>query len=332
MESVRCAGEGWGRWKYSAHMVRPWGLQSSAIAIGLLAAMGRLADVPAERRAEAVAFFQGCQDAADGYFKDPLVSEADRAGDAHSWEHIWLQMSGAARALRLLGAEPLYGEPRCGFVDAPAAGPAEWVDAFDWSDPWMAAERWSAVVMAQWRLPAGERRADEPVTAAAFETLESSIINASTGMPTGGGCRQADTAMAGLFKLTGAYLTVGRPLPHPERAMDFVLALQRPSGEFGRGRDMCINWDAVHVLAVLARQLGGSHRGRAVAAAGNRLAEALLRDYRKSDGGFAFCGEHCLTVHNSIRVSGPLPESDVLGTSMSRRCLAQADEWNATHG
>ncbi len=71
LEAIRYRDEGWGRWPYSAGMLRPYGLQSSAFAVRILDDLGVLAAVPAEQRAEAVRFFQSTQDPADGHLRIP---------------------------------------------------------------------------------------------------------------------------------------------------------------------------------------------------------------------------------------------------------------------
>ncbi len=66
LESVRDGSDGWGRWKYCAHMVRPYGLQSSGLAVGVLHRLGALGTVPSAQREEAAAFLRSCQDPRDG--------------------------------------------------------------------------------------------------------------------------------------------------------------------------------------------------------------------------------------------------------------------------
>ena len=73
----------------------------------------------------------------------------------------------------------------------------------------------------------------------------------------------------------------------------------------------------------------GSYRLKDIQDAGNRIAEFLLKVHRKSDGGFSFYPDHCLQVHNSVRISDKKPESDSLGILMGVQCMEYADEWNA---
>ena len=68
LESVRFKDEGWGRWKYNAHMCRPYGLQCSGLAIRILDFAGELENISQEEKRQAVDFFLSCQDPNDGYF------------------------------------------------------------------------------------------------------------------------------------------------------------------------------------------------------------------------------------------------------------------------
>lgn len=317
LEAVRWPDEGWGRWKYNAHMIRPYGLISSGFAIVIHDQLGLLAGITAQQRREAIEFFQSTQDPKDGYFKDPLVKE--RVPDAiHSWEDIWGQMGVAARALDLLGAKPLYPLPAASFADLRDPNVRDVVLGWNWANPWHVGERFYRAVAAY----------DGPAVETFFRIYEDEIHDPKTGMPTRQGCTDGSVAMAGLFKVMWAYEHVGRPVPDAAAAIDFTLALQHPDGEWGFRNNMCINFDALWVLYRLDRQLKGSYRHADIVAAGNRTAKLLLEQYRKADGGFAFTGKDCWTVHHSIRISDAHPEGDVVGTHMSLACLAYADEWN----
>ena len=149
--------------------------------------------------------------------------------------------------------------------------------------------------------------------------------------------------MAGLFKLLFAYIDAERPYPYAAQAIDSVLAMQSEAGDFAPrfdlptpdgstyviryAQDMCINWDALWVLRQLDKELQGQHRHADIARAAQRLAECLLRDYRKPDGGFAFAAEHCLLIHQAVKISKPFPEGDMVGAFMCLECLRYADEW-----
>lgn len=332
LESVRCPDKGWGRWKYHAAMTRPWALQASGIAIGLLNRLDALESVPEQKKQQAVLFLQSCQDPSDHLFKDPLETEADHVGE-HTWEQIWGQRNGSAlSALAILGIEPNLSPARAQFADLRQVDAQNWTLSLDWRNPWRFGESWSRAIQAFLAtLPPDERNDSVPVLAAMFDVMESEILDPATGMPTLRGCdRDLPRAMAGLFKIMMGYLAVGRVVPHAERAIDATLGLQHDNGEFGHRRDMCMNWDALWVLRELDKQLEYAYRHGDIVQAGNDTSEVLMSQYRKSDGGFAFHGEVCLTKYHSIRLcETPLPISDILGTMMCLSCLEYADEWNS---
>ena len=332
LESVRYQDEGWGRWKYHAAMQRPYALQASGSAVGILQMLGELDRIGDKERQEAIAFFRSCQDPDDHLFKDPLETDDCYTG-YHSWEQVWGQRNGSAlSALERLGAEPLMPRVKSQFGDLSRVDGRRWtLEQIDWTNPWKNGESWSRAIKAYLATLPSERRNDkQPVLAAAFEAVEAEIFDPATGTP----CRRMpkqnpSVAMAGLFKVISGYLAAGRAVPHAQAGIDSTLALQHEDGEFGYRNNMCINWDALWVLRELDRQLKGTHRHQDIVDAGNRCARMLLRKYRKPDGGFAFHGERCITVHHSIRLCDkPQPISDMLGTSMCLRCLSYADEWN----
>ncbi|MDF2923544.1 MAG: glycosyl transferase, family 2 [Paenibacillaceae bacterium] len=329
LESVRWKEEGWGRWKYNAKMIRDYGLIPSANAILILDRLGELDNIDQALKNEAAAFLQSCQDQADGYFKDPLVTESDRYGK-HSWEDIWNQMGTAAVALEKLGAEPKISLPMVSFSDLETVDIREWVLSLNWTNPWHVGERYLWSLRSYLRKKGGQiDLANDRVLQELFETYEQDIHDPVTGMPRKRGCDDPSVSVAGLFKVYLAYKDVGRPLPNATNAIDYTLAIQHPDGEFGMRRNMCINWDSLWVLRELDIQLKGSYRHDEIVAAGNRTAQLMLDTYRKPDGGFAFQGETCWPVHHSIRISDEYPIGDMTGTSMCLSCLEYADEWNS---
>jgi hypothetical protein len=327
LESVRCTTAGWGRWRYSTAMTRPWALQASGMAVTLLQRLGELAHVPAAAKRECADFFNSFQDPADHLFKDPFETEALRAWTTHTWAQIWGQRHGAVlEALAALGASPGLPPAEAQFVDVSRTDGGAWAAAQDWRNPWLTGEDWTRAIQAFVRTPAGNGPGARERLDPLFAFVETRLLDPATGFPTRLGCERASVAMAGLFKLMWGYHAAGRPVPFAERAIDATLALQLDSGEFAEPRDMCMNWDAAFILFHLNRQLDGRHRSAEIAAAIARLADVLLAVYRKPDGGFAFHGETCLTVHHSIRLcEKPEPVSDMLGTVMCQQCLEYAD-------
>jgi hypothetical protein len=321
------AGELTGRWKYNAHMLRDWGVEPSTSAIGVLLELGDIPKWSREERDRVVNEIRSWQEAETGLFKDPLISPEDRVAENHSWEHIWLHHTGCCvGVLKRLGAEPLHPLPQKAFVEVKGAENTDWVLELDWKNPWGAGEHFMRVLDAYRKRAGLEGSASDEVVDAAFGRLESEIFDPESGLPDRLSERDPPTAMAGLFKLIFAYDLVERPLPRAERALDSVLGMQEERGGFGQD-NLCIHWDALLVVKRLNEQLEGAHRFDAVTAAGLRASEFLCDVHLRDDGGFSFHSDHCIAVHNSVRVSEPLLESDVIGTSMSLRCLRYAREW-----
>ena len=356
VESVRDRSEGWGRWKYTAGMQRPHALVSTRQALWILDLFGVLESVSAKEKAEAVAFLQSSQDT-DGFFKDSLVGEKDlSAGHSYVMQDLWVQMD-ATVALQLFGAKPLHASPKKVHCDLTGEDGMAWVRSLDWTNPWIEGERFNRAVAAVGggihngaKEPSDANPRDPEVLRRLesleelFRFLETEVMSPVSGLPDAAGCKHPDVAMAGLFKLYFAYIETRRTYPYAAQAIDSVLAMQSEAGDFAQrpelptpdgstyviryARDMCINWDSIWVLRQLDKQLKGQYRHADIVRAAQRLAECLLRDYRKPDGGFAFAADHCLLIHQGVKLSPPLPVSDMVGTRMCLECLSYADEWS----
>lgn len=326
LESVRYIDAGtWGHWKYSSSMTRPYGLIPSIIAIRIFAVFDKLNDIPEKEKQDAVNYFQSQQDPSDGFFKDILVGEKELVENPrHAWPDIWGQMN-AKDALELLDAKPLYPMPSNVFADLSSSDIRNELLSWDWEKrPWLVGERFHRA------LDAFCLKAENKVSSlieSAFRIVEEEIFSPGDGMPSKRGCKDINQLCGGIFKLLVTYKQFERPFPFPERAIDSILAMQKSNAEFADG-GMCMNWDAVWVLWLMDKQLTGTYRHQDIADAANRLAAMLMREYRKSDGAFAFCGKVSLPVHHSVKIGESLAVSDMLGTLMCLYCLAYADDLN----
>jgi hypothetical protein len=289
-----------GRYRYSRHMLRPYATEATAHVVFILWMLGALDDDhdrPNIRR-----FLLDQQDPPTGQFKDALISDADRAGHDHSWQHIWDHHTGVViEALALCGVAPQFPLPRQAHVDLDAVDPREWTLSLDWTHPYLVAEHWMNAVIAHHRKHGGQ---NTPALDTAFDTLQREIFNAQTGFPDRRVTANDDVqGLGGIFKLIFAYVPCGRPFPCPDAAVDSVLATQRPTGDFVDD-NLCMNLDGMWLLRHLTNDLRRTARRREIV-----RASRLLADYRKSDGGFSFWPRGCLTVHNSLRVSECLPKA-----------------------
>ena len=332
LKTTQYTAEGWGRWKYNILMDRKYGLESSAMGIRMLENLGALDAISQTKREQALAFFQATWHPQELYYIDPLVGKQDRAGGHHTWEHIWAHMSSAAEsAIRALGAEPMSRGKKAPFVDLNQVDIGEWMLSLGWENPWMYGEHFSKVVKHYWHnLPAAKKSLEEPVIKKAFATLEEHIMDAKTGLPIKQGCESMEVGMAGLFKVISAYQAVGKEVPYAENALDSVLKLQKPNGQFGKeDSPMTINWDAMKVLKDLNTQVASSYRFTDIRTAGNKMSDFLLKVHKKEDGGFSFHPRVCQSVHNSVQVSGKGAVGDMQGTRFCLYCFSYADAWNA---
>jgi len=330
LESIRFRDLGWGRWPYHAKMRRPYGLQSSFMAMRILRVLGALDGLSASERAEGIAWLQSTQDPADGHFKDPLVTEADHVGK-HTWEQIYGQWSGAIGALAILGGCPRYPLPRSRFYDLDELGGEQYTMSFRWENPWSEGEGWSRGIQAFLESQGWRPGMALPVEVVdAMRALEAHVLDEASGTPSRRMLAEnRSVAMAGRFKTMYGYMVAGVPMPLAERAIDSTLALQHEDGDWGIRRNMCIVWDSLWVLRECNTQLQGAYRRSEIEASGIRTAEMLLRDYRQSDGAFAFNGVHCVWNHHSVQLCDQgYPISDTMGTMMVVNCLQYVDEWN----
>lgn len=331
MDSVQWKPEEYAaRWKYTTHMVRDWGLQCSGIAIMIYSVLGVLDKKSPNWKNQAAREILSCQDKETGLFKDPLIlaHPEHKEWDKHSWEMVWLQNTLQCRqSLNLLGAAPLYPLPEESIRPLETGKARDAVMSLDWADdPWLWGEACTNMILAYCRKNHIQSfdEADETVREA-FAAIEREVLNPETGLPDKQGCQDPATNMAGLFKIIFAYRPLGRPVPNVERAIDSIIAMQDERGSYGD--NLCLHWDAVWALKVLEEQIAGSYRLNDVADTGEALSQMLQKYYRKSDGGFSFFENHCLDLHNSIRVSPELPISDMLGTWMCIECIRYAEGW-----
>jgi hypothetical protein len=313
-------------------MLRDYAVESTGHIAKLLWELDAVEDSP--HTPHMIRFLQEQQDPDTGLFKDPLISREDHVGGegSHSWEHIWQHHTGVATlALEALGAKPLYPLPKKAHVDLDEVDVRDWVLSLDWEHPYMEAEHWGNALRAYHNKHDLTPGADTtPTIDEAFRVVNEEIINSETGFP---GRYDPDTpgqGLGGAFKmLIQAYVPCGREYPHAEAAARSVLATQQENGEFTDGANMCMNWDAMYMLKHLTDDAQLEPLREDVLAAGQKLENRLLNTYRKDDGGFSFFADHCVNVHNSIRVSEPLEESDAMGTWMCADCLRMNGRWQA---
>ena len=123
--------------------------------VQILDMLEALESVPKAKKKQAIRFFQSTWNPQELYYIDPLVSEQNRAGDHHTWEHIWAHMSGAAEsALQRLGDQPKSRGSKAPFVNLNQVDIGDWIVSLNWENPWMYGEHFSKVVKHYWHRPA----------------------------------------------------------------------------------------------------------------------------------------------------------------------------------
>ncbi len=239
----------------SAYLDRPGaqfsGLRPTCDAIEIAAMFGGLP--PSFERDELVARLQSAQDPGSGMPFDPDLPPA--AG--YRWETM-----GDVRAAYLILSVGYALDVLCASFRAPLAAVhamapariASLLDALPWADRAWSAGGW---VDGFGTALAINRRAfalDEPVEAL-FDCLDRRCVP-HTGL--WGAPRESDgwlQPVNGFYRLVrGTYAQFGRRVPHPEAAVDTVLAHVRQYGDFAeRGVNACNLLDTVHPLWYLGR-------------------------------------------------------------------------------
>ncbi|KKL05633.1 hypothetical protein LCGC14_2604070, partial [marine sediment metagenome] len=309
-----------GLWSYGVQSHKPWAVEASALAVLTLQnirQLGSVGELDAITRT-----IQSRQEPDTGLFKDPLIGEADKTSDRLSWEHIWHHHTGVCvQALAALEAKPLYPMPRQAFADFETIDVDEWTLGLDWTIPWTTGEHWAKAVNA-YRMDRNLLEPDDLDTTLlkAFATMETRILNPENGMPDLRGCDLAYQRVTGLFKLMFAYVPFGRDLPNPEKAIDYILSVQREDGPFDIG-GMGPNGDAIWALKHLSDQLDDRYRMSDIIDAGRRLNRYLIENHQKPDGGFSYNPDVCWETHNTIKVADLLPQGDPVGTLWASWCF-----------
>ncbi|NJO68880.1 MAG: hypothetical protein HC830_05970 [Bacteroidetes bacterium] len=97
-------------------------------------------------------------------FKDPLITEKDRIGNKHSWEHIIAHNSGyPPRALSLLGFNYTGASNNPPYIDLRNGNVYDRVKNLRWEDPWLEGEHFSSALKWYWnQLTDKDKSLDDP--------------------------------------------------------------------------------------------------------------------------------------------------------------------------
>ncbi len=308
-----------GYYRYSQHAYRPYSVESSSQAVGVLWEIGEFQKFPPEEVAEHIQALQSFQKE-NGEFYDPLLNESHRLNKKHPWVKVNEHIAGVCKqSLATCGSAPLYKDTTQPIFDVSKLDPDEWINSLDHREtPWGRCHNVAFSLLA-YRQENNLITEMDVKTKRIYELIESQMINPADGMP-GAVDHSIGRRIAGYYMFTFCYLPFGMALPNPEKAIDLIIKAVNPDGQIGEG-GMCQNWDAIYTLNHVCRQLNWNYRHDEVVDLAQTVYDFLLRVHRKADGGFSFFPDLCQQEHNAISVAPAYAESDMQGTLMAMACL-----------
>ncbi len=265
-------------------------LLSTCFALLALELLGELPRLALVERKLVRDLIRGLQRSSDGLFVDPRVVNSDLA--SHDASYLTHQLTDFA----LMALQALDGSPRYGLGFLKSFGPSwpRWLEALDWSDPWMASNR--IMFLLDFLLFEQEhhsRDTRDDVTA----ILD--WLDANQDPDTGLWCRGASASrvnqMAATYHFLHFYTYLDRQPHKLERIVDSTLPLQDADGLFtyAGGGGSCEDLDAVDLLCRCTFYT--DHRRHDIEAALGRAYEALWR-CQNHDGGFCWARRDRLSL------------------------------------
>ncbi len=287
---------GAGRYGYAAGCATPT-LYSSTYAAMARHLLGDLQELPPGERAQWVAYLQSHQDD-DGLFRDPVIFDQGwyrgdpvDCGRPHLSGH-------AVAALACLGSvapKPLRWLAPWRQED----GLVRWLATRDWGArvAWTGNEIMNVGTLLQYARDFHHDVGAGRAVAVLLEWLAKHHLNPSTGV--WGDVDTSDPvwrshAVQAAYHWWPLFVYDGVPIPHPERAIDTVLATQNANGSFGAGvhnpaepclASACEDIDSIDPLCRMAQQT--DYRRAEIEAALVRAAGWVLTN-QMPDGGFVF--------------------------------------------
>ncbi|WP_313554548.1 hypothetical protein [Miniimonas arenae] len=274
-------------------------IESTAMAVRVLAAVGPLAELPEEVTRGVVAFLRARQDPATGYFldADPAMRQQERLrGRA-------LQM--ATATLARLGSAPAHPLPAVGTADtAHLASPdafAAWLDARDWTSSWHAQDNLQAQASLIALLPPKDRDA----------LVEVAIDDVAARQDPGTGFAGDGVPynrLSGSFKFALFCRAFGREVPRAAEIRAAAFEVIRTEDCL----DACWLRNPVELLDVVGTQLGGltEDERRELTA----ISTANARRFARTDGGFSRHVDASSPSPNGVRLGLGLAEGDMNAT------------------
>jgi|GEM_PF-4751423 len=313
-----------GGYRYALQAYHPQCGEATAAAVGVLRELGLLDQMTAEERKALTDQLKSYQQD-DGSFHDPVLTEEDRISANHPWIKIDDHLAGVCeQALAQLGEGPRLKNTTPPIYDL-SGDVQKLIRSLDHQTcPWGRCHN-VAFSLLWYRMRHGLIHTSDAQIDMAYRMIEQEMINPVDGMP-GAVDHPMDNRLAGYYMLTFAYLPFNRPMPNPEAAIDLIIAATDDAGCIG-DKGLCHIFDAIYSLNVVGRQLNWQYRFEEASQAASRVAEFLLREHRKPDGGFSYDTDRSPRHQNFIRANPGIPQSDLQGTLMSLACLNIIDRF-----
>ncbi|MDJ0787403.1 MAG: hypothetical protein QNK05_11390 [Myxococcota bacterium] len=262
-----------------------------------------------ESRQRWIARIQACQDASTGWFDGPLLP-------GHGIPHATAFATGA---LVLLGGKPAHPLRYAATLFSSRPAVDAWLDGFRWNQIWTGSHAAGAAAAAF------DAPAELPLPSDWITTLLDAL---SARVDSTGFWKRAlhdrllrrpnALDLGGAAHFWWLYDRSGRPIPHPERALDGILGLQRSNGlwgnrVFGGAFPQGLDFDALHGLRIAWRD-AGSPASRVPA-----LQSAISRYARVAHAMLTPAGavERCFRApHKLVGTLDALAELEALGRTV----------------
>lgn len=314
-----------GGYRYARQAFHPYCGEATAAAVGVHRELGTLEHLPYAERRQLVDQLKSYQ-RDDGSFHDSALSEEDRLDPQHPWSKVDEHLAGVCeQALAMLGDQPRLENTTEPIYDLAAVDIETFIPSLDHrASPWGRCHN-IAFSLLWYRLRHRLEHDTDSRLDRTYELIKQEMLNSADGMP-GATDHPIGNRLAGYYMLTFAYLPFNRPMPNPRAAIDLIIAATYTAG---RIEGMCHIFDAIYVLNVVGKQLEWQYRFEEAHACASRVADVLLREHRKPDGGFSFEEDRSLEHQNFIRATPATGQSDLQGTLMALACLNIIDHFRS---
>jgi len=203
-------------------------------------------------------FLQNGQEAATGFYKEPLSEENMPIGPVHKAEDVlWHGATFINGALHVLGKNPNYG---FSILDENKDSQAmvRWLERLPWENPWKAGNfTYDMGCLMGTDFETTGNNANLYSMDAFFDWMDSNTDN-ETGWWNPKGNAPLYSCQFGGYHTLMVYWMYDRTIPDPEKMIESTLRLQSEDGSFS-GYGCCGDMDCVDALVTLSRQFDICH-------------------------------------------------------------------------